>query len=186
MFEQFFKTYPDYIIVEKPISDFIEKYKDELPNEVLSFWKEYGFGTFMNGYFRVIKPDDYIDLLSDTYEYAQKEIPIAVTAFGDIITWQGKAINMICYRFNYSQIIGADEFDWFMNMDLTSNMFKEEDLKSEQFEKAKEKLGELDIDECYGYVPLLALGGGEKVENTQKVTTKIHIDLITQVVGLVE
>ena len=31
------------------------------------------------------------------------------------------------------------------------------------------------FDECYGYVPLLGLGGSEKVDNLQKVKIKEHI-----------
>jgi len=186
MFENFFEVYPDYNIIEKPSKELIAKYENILPKEIIQFWKEYGFGVFMDGYIRIINPENYKDILFETYDDAKKEIPIAVTAFGDIINWQGEAISLINFRFNYSAIIAADEFDWFMNMDLTGKIFIKEDLKAEQYLKAKEKLGNLKFDECYGYVPLLALGGGEKVENLQKVNTKVHIDLITQVSGKVE
>ncbi|MGX7666332.1 T6SS immunity protein Tdi1 domain-containing protein [Flavobacterium pedocola] len=186
MFENFFQVYPDFTIVEKPSENLINEYATMLPKEIIHFWKDYGFGTFMNGYLRIINPDDYIATLFDTYDYADREIPIAVTAFGDILCWQGEAINFINYRFNYSEIIAAGEFDWFLNMDLTEESFLAEDLKGELYEKAKNILGELAFDECYGFVPLLALGGPEKAENLQKVNTMVHLDLITQLVGTVE
>ncbi|WP_075342764.1 T6SS immunity protein Tdi1 domain-containing protein [Tenacibaculum agarivorans] len=186
MFKEFFEKYPDFIISEKPSFELIKEYSDILPDEMMSFWEKYGFGTFMSGYIRMINPNDYKELFSNSYQDAEIETPFAVIAFGDIISWRGEAINMVCYRYNYSAIIGADEFDWFMNMDLTSNLFKTEDLKSQQFEKAKDRLGKLTINQSYGYFPLLALGGNEKIENLQIVDTKIHIDIITQAVGLVE
>lgn len=47
-------------------------------------------------------------------------------------------------------------------------------------------MGVLKYDECFGYVPLLALGGSEKVENLKKVKIKEHIKLITQMVGKIQ
>lgn len=46
--------------------------------------------------------------------------------------------------------------------------------------------GKLNFEECFGYVPLLRLGGSEKVENLKKVKIKEHIELITQMVGKIE
>ena len=37
----------------------IERYRDLVPKEMIEIWKKYGLGSFMNGYLRVINPDDY-------------------------------------------------------------------------------------------------------------------------------
>lgn len=55
-----------------------------------------------------------------------------------------------------------------------------------KYKDAVAKLGELEFDECFGYTPLLGLGGSEKTENLEKVNTKVHIELITQLVGRIE
>ena len=34
------------------------RYEDKLPPEWLEVWKAYGYGSFMNGYFRVINSVD--------------------------------------------------------------------------------------------------------------------------------
>ena len=39
--------------------EIIEKYKGQVPDEVIEIWKNYGLGSFLNGYLRVINPDDY-------------------------------------------------------------------------------------------------------------------------------
>ncbi|PTN42546.1 hypothetical protein DAY12_27810, partial [Bacillus thuringiensis] len=52
--------------------------------------------------------------------------------------------------------------------------------------QALNKYGKLEIDECFGYTPLLALGGPEKVENLQKVKLIEHVYLITQFMGPIE
>ncbi len=44
-------------------------------------------------------------------------------------------------------------------------------------------LGSPAYDECYGYVPLLPLGGAEKAENLQKVKLREHLELMCQMQG---
>ena len=55
-----------------------------------------------------------------------------------------------------------------------------------KYNEAVAKWGELEYDQCFGYVPLLSLGGSEKVENLDKVKIREHIELITQLVGRIE
>ena len=45
----------------------IERYRDWVPKEMIEIWKKYGLGSFMNGYLRVINPDDYKKLVEETY-----------------------------------------------------------------------------------------------------------------------
>ncbi|WP_297980895.1 T6SS immunity protein Tdi1 domain-containing protein [uncultured Oscillibacter sp.] len=45
--------------------------------------------------------------------------------------------------------------------------------------------GPLQFDECFGYTPLLGLGGSRKVDNLRKVKITEHIDLITESAGKV-
>lgn len=40
----------------------------------------------MNGYIKVINPDDYQSIIDNTYFPCKDAVPIFVTAFGDIIT----------------------------------------------------------------------------------------------------
>ncbi|WP_324604070.1 T6SS immunity protein Tdi1 domain-containing protein [Paenilisteria weihenstephanensis] len=54
------------------------------------------------------------------------------------------------------------------------------------YQEAVKKLGTPAYDECFGYVPLLALGGSEKMENLQKVKLKEHILLISALAGPIQ
>ena len=45
--------------------------------------------------------------------------------------------------------------------------------------------GEPAYDECFGYVPLLVLGGPQRVENLQEVKLIEHIALITDFAGVI-
>ena len=59
-------------------------------------------------------------------------------------------------------------------------------LNKSLYDDAVSKYDPLEYDECFGYTPLLPLGGSEKVDNIKKVKIKPHIDLITQFVGRIE
>ena len=79
--------------------EIIEKYKGQVPDEVIEIWKNYGLGSFLNGYLRVINPDDYKELIEDTYFSGKESIPLFTTAFADVITWQeNEFIGMIKYK----------------------------------------------------------------------------------------
>ena len=54
------------------------------------------------------------------------------------------------------------------------------------YNKAIQKYGEPAYDECFGYVPLLGLGGKDTVDNLKKVKLKEHIYIINDLVGPVE
>ena len=42
----------------------------------------------MGGYLKVVNPEDYQELLKETYFRGNISIPILVTAFGDIVTFE--------------------------------------------------------------------------------------------------
>lgn len=54
------------------------------------------------------------------------------------------------------------------------------------YPKASSKYGTPNYDECFGYTPLLGLGGAENVENLKKVKLKEHILVITEFMGPVQ
>ena len=57
------------------------KYASVLPPELLNVWRGYGFGTLLDGCLKIINPDEYQDLLRDTYALGDSAIPVFATAF---------------------------------------------------------------------------------------------------------
>ncbi|MCI9480538.1 MAG: hypothetical protein HFI21_16355, partial [Lachnospiraceae bacterium] len=60
----------------------IKKYKTILPAELLEIWENYGQGDLLDGYLRVINPEEYQELLNETYFRGKFSVPIMTTAFG--------------------------------------------------------------------------------------------------------
>lgn len=172
----------DFKKVKEVENELIKKYKGKLPDEILDIWREYGFGTFYNDYLKIIDPEEYQELLENSYFLGDVSIPIMVTAFGDLITWEkNKYVGIVKYRYGVNDVIEAG-FDFFID-DVQFGLLDEKHLSIKQYNDAIKKIGELEYDECFGYVPLLALGGKESVDNLKKVKIREHIALITEMVG---
>ncbi|MDE5946837.1 MAG: DUF1851 domain-containing protein [Oscillospiraceae bacterium] len=172
----------DFIKIGEVSESLIEKYKNILPEEVIELWKNYGFGTFMNGYLKVINPDDYKTLLEWSYFEGNTSFPIFTTAFGDIITWEkNEYVGIVMYRYGDFDII-SQGFEFFYDI-ISDEEMAEEYINMDEYNKAIKIHGSLKYDECFGYVPLLALGGKEVPENLKKVKIREHIALITELTG---
>lgn len=182
MYDKIFSNFKLYSRVDDAT---LEKYKSVLPAEMLSVWKEYGFGTILDGYLKIVDPDEYKDVLEMAYYAADLAIPVFVTAFGDVIVLEkGDYIYSLKFKNGtFSIIPGGFEFFW---EDLENGYIEEISKELDKYKAAVERLGELEFDECFGYTPLLGLGGSEATENLDKVDTKIHIELITQLLGKIE
>ena len=179
------KIFENFKLKCKVSNEIITKYEKVLPNEMLDVWKEYGFGTILDGYLKIINPEEYEEVLDMSYFRASVATPIFVTAFGDVIALEeGRYLRIIKFKNGTFDVIpGGFDFFW---EDLEGGYIKEINNALDKYKDAVAKLGELEFDECFGYTPLLGLGGSEKTENLEKVNTKVHIELITQMVGRIE
>ncbi|GAA0711564.1 DUF1851 domain-containing protein [Paraclostridium ghonii] len=175
----------EYKVKSKVDDDTFNKYKEILPIELIDVWKNYGFGSILNGYIKVINPNEYQSVIDMSYFRANVSIPILVTAFGDIITWEeNKYIRLLKYKVGtFKGIASGFEFFW---EDISADYVCNEFFELDKYYEAVKAYGELEYDECFGYVPLLGLGGSEKVENLKKVKIREHIEIITQLVGKIE
>ncbi|MEV4881637.1 DUF1851 domain-containing protein [Chitinophaga ginsengisegetis] len=184
MFDTFFEKYPDYSTVQKPTVDVLDKFRDKLPIQLMDFWNAYGFGTYMNGYLKMVDPSEFQQLFDEAYNNMNNEIVFAVTGLGDFLTWTGDAIRAVYFKNGYDSIIeSGDDMEWFFDMDLADEGFLRDNLNDKNYVAAKANLGEPGYDECFGYVPLLGVGGQEKAAHLQIVKIKEHISLIAQTLG---
>ena len=162
----------------------IEKYRNLVPKEMIEIWEKYGLGSFLNGYLRVINPDDYKELVEETYFRGNVAIPIFITAFADVVTWEeDEFIGMIEYKTLDVNAIweGMDNF-----FELLSNKrFLEKNFELEMYNKALKSHGEVGYEDCYCFVPIIPVGG-KKIENLQKGKAFTHIEVLVYLMGRVE
>ncbi|WP_052732959.1 T6SS immunity protein Tdi1 domain-containing protein [Hymenobacter terrenus] len=189
MLTKLLARFPEYTIVDRPTPELLTRYRDRVPPELLEVWEQYGFGTFCDGYLKVVNPADYADLLADTYQLTSTAAPdpplvLFVTAMGDLLVWELDCLGLLDYRHGTTNVVAQNFKVFFRNLSYDSYLSKT--LRWEPYPAARERLGEPAFDECFGYVPLLALGGPETVEHLEKVKLREHIALISQFTGLLE
>lgn len=172
----------NFVKVADMPQEVIEKYQNQVPAELLQIWQEDGLGTFLDGYLKVINPDDYLELLQNSYFRGEISIPIFATAFGDLITWEkNEFLGIIKYK--------EGTFDIFLeNLSLFIKFLPDKSFTDDYFDlplyhEAIEKYGLLDYTQCFGFISLLVLGVFKDVNHLDKVKMYEHIFLITQFTG---
>lgn len=177
-----YKIFSDFKSNGKVIDNIIDK----LPLEIKELQKQIGEGVFFNGFLKLINPYDYLELIKDTYFDANKAVPFMMTAFGDLFVYKDEGyIVLLKYRNVDCQVVGKT-MQWFWD-DLVDKGYQDEcGFDISLYNEAISKYGEIKYEECFGFVPLLPLGGKKDIEHMDKVNAKVHIELITQLIGKIE
>lgn len=117
--------------------------------------------------------------------FHQPSICFARDAFGGLYSYEYGSVIYINIRHGVSKVIGRI-VNVLFNLKMTDWKYFSKELLLDNYERAKERLGKVEADECYGYVPLLGFGGPEEVENLQKVKFKEHLSIVAQALGKIE
>lgn len=68
-------VFKDFVTRREASPTTLATYQGRVPDSLLTHWKTHGFGSFYDGYFRLIDPDDYLDLIQSTYYRGQMATP---------------------------------------------------------------------------------------------------------------
>lgn len=178
------KTFNDFKKNNKVPKEIIEKYKNLVPKEIIDLWQDYGFGTFMQGYFKSVNPDEYIDILQECSQRYTDSVVLFATGMGDLVIWADGYVRLLNFRYGVLKTLMPNFLHFFKSLD--SEKVRDEYLMWQPYPEAVKNLGRLSYEECFGYTPLLGLGGEEKVENLKKVKLKEHILINNEFMGPVQ
>jgi hypothetical protein len=173
---------------EVPISS-LERYRNRLPKQLLTYWKEFGWAGYADGLLWIVNPQEYEGVVSVWLEGTELEgvdtfHVIARSAFGELFLWgetSGPAISIDPLD---AYAIIPHCFDCVLeDMELKAKSFFAFMSKSPRdfegfFELARKKLGPLDDTHMYGFVPALALGGPRDVQKLQKLSAVEHLTFL--------
>jgi hypothetical protein len=171
---------PEFVRVAEIPESSIERFKDLVPEEIADLWRA-GAGIAGDGFLRVIDPAEFVDVVHEGLAGSETTVPIAVTAFGDLVCWRDNL--MLAVLFRYGTTEGLSKKPATLGTRLVKPDWATVMLKAPLWEAARDTLGVPDFDECFGFVPMLVLGGAEKVENLKRVKLKEHLDLLVQATG---
>ena len=171
-----YEALKDFKEVADVPTEIMAEFSSKLPEQIIALWNEYGLGSFCNGYLKMIIPNDYRNIVETSYYDGKNAIPVMATGFGDIIVWKPKDETMVLllYRYQNLQVLESGCTYFFEDLADKDGVLNNR-LKKKKYDKALEQYGSLEYDECFGYVPLLGMGGKESIKNIQKVKIKEHI-----------
>jgi len=172
----------------------IVRYSKILPERLLNYWHDYGWSGHADGIFWIVDPQEYEGIVStwlkDTaFETLDTYHVIARTAFGTLYLWGEKTGQSLtidsCYsRYGYQeQGTTAEDLDRQCMSFFISTTFEFSDFL-DLFAPAKRKLGILQSDEMYGFVPALMIGGSEDLKNLEKLKIIEHLTFLAQLAPL--
>ncbi|AMM21672.1 hypothetical protein AX769_17870 [Frondihabitans sp. PAMC 28766] len=172
--------YPGFDKGGEVSKDVIGSFGSRVPAEVVEGWRA-GIGTMLDGFIQVVDPYTAAVLISSSYTGIAGAVPILQTAFGDVIVWEDGWFRLLSFRKEINRYVSRS-FDVLLQL-LADDTFLDPELDRALYVTAVEKFGPLDSGTIFGHVPLLALGGPKDVEHLDKVKTREHLLLISQMVG---
>ncbi len=205
--DQFMENFLEYEGFGPPIArrdvppEKLDKFRGKLPDKLLQYWQEYGWCGYAKGLFWTVDPDEWEDVLDDwigdtPFMERDAYYVIARSAFGKLVLWGTNSGQSL--RINAPDGLAFPAFDLEEfkedGADLTLQLFFSSTSRDTYdvidsddqplFERALAKLGPLDHDTMYGFVPALALGGEPSLDRLQKLEAHIHLSILSQVTEL--
>lgn len=181
------KCLKDFKFHKKVERETIEKYRKILPKEIIYIWENYGYGTFYNGYFQVVDPDEYDPILKDSVEEYDGGVTLFTTGLGDLIVSEYREktneyrLVMVGYR--------KAELDFVLRLDIIFKHFFddrgifEEVLLTLPYEKMLDTLGDVDYGECYGFSQIKSISKYRKIKDMEKLDVKKYIYTMISLLG---
>lgn len=175
----------------------LQRFRGKLPNQLLTWWRLYGWSGYGEGRFWFVNPDEYEPVLEawigDTRFMEEDAYYVfARSAFGDVELWGRKSgdsltingVNGLIFPKDDSAKVASGRSDGLMSAFLIGlgkdELDRKDHLNRPLFERALKKLGPLGPDEMYGFEPALCLGGKADLKNLQKVKAVEHLVLLAQ------
>jgi hypothetical protein len=167
----------------------VEEYRGRVPDELVEIWEQYGYGTFGEGFLRIIDPRQYETEIGHCIGKTQGDgiaIPIMTTGLGDLITWE-PSLGAVAILFREGRIIGLgtklSSFLTLVHLDGAEEL--SDTFHWDLFPEAVAQHGELAYEESFIFVPLLSMGGQAKIENLHKRETIASIQVAVDVQGVI-
>jgi hypothetical protein len=171
-----------------------------LPSDLIEFMKIYGECVFLDGLIQICNPLTYSGLSQQIFgrdrDFGTAPLQMfAFTAFGILSFWNAK-VGYVSVQLLSGEVLAPDLTEqsldrssldrgimvpFALSKDLLDDI---DDAGKDMFARAKKRLGPLEVGECYGFFPLLGLGGPRKVEQLRRVRALEHFSMVAQTTDL--
>lgn len=158
--------------------DEVLRWSGLLPDVILQHWKSAGRCGYAEGAFWFVNPDSYASAVS-RLDRLKNPVVFGRTAFADLFLWsEGQMYYFTPEDQTYSK--SGPYLETYFNVMLCEKTTRASLWRMRTFKSALKRLGPLGEDECYGYVPLPALGGSGKSDTLKKVKILPYLEIVRQ------
>ena len=158
-----------------------DRYKDQIPANLLRIWDEHGIGYIDDGFLRIVDPVETTQKLAHVVNIVDPWVPVMTTALGDVIyIVDNKFVVVEFYRWGRIDVVSAEP-DLFVSKIETMAVL--DGLLRRDPYPARRQRDIPTLDQCYAFVPLLALGGPHDGSTLDLSDMWIHLSIIVQMAG---
>lgn len=160
-----------------------------VPASLLAIWEQFGIASWDDGAFQTCDPHllrPAIDVAVYGFLEPHDVVPFIVSAFGVVKAWH-RQYGVFEINYPFAKIVLSAAPDDLLKKQMGDINFISRFPKSrkdfphiEGFDAVRKKLGRLDLNELYGFVPALALGGSPGADNAKKLVADNHLDFLSQ------
>lgn len=159
----------------------IERFQGAVPAPIAEVWREHGAGLVGDGFLRVIDPDRASRMLDGVLGMPAGAVPVFATALADLVLYIEPLFHLVRFRFGIIDTLAFDAGA--LLADLQRDEYLDATLAREPYPEGVRRLGVPGIDECFGFVPLLTLGGQADPHHLDRCGLWEHIAVIMQFSG---
>ncbi len=175
----------------------LAKFQGKLPDQLLSYWRQYGWSGYGQGLFWLVDPDVYelaLEAWIGDLPFREQDAYYVIgrSAFGELFLWgtrsgPSRIIKSLCgmvFPRDNSERIRAGRADQlaksFVVGQKKSDLDQKDHLDKPLFDRALKRLGPLAADEMYGFEPALAAGGRADLATMRKLKCVEHLVMLAQ------
>jgi hypothetical protein len=150
-----------------------------LPANLVDYFRRSGVGQYGKGLFRTVSPVEAASLVDGWGDLQAARSTFLITAFGCFVYRDGSSNRLVNVWAGTRSELFSDAADAFEGNLCDADFIKSVLLKSD-FLSASKRLGPPGQDECFGFVPAIALGGDGSAASIQRVKLREHLALLAQ------
>lgn len=161
----------------------IARFAGQVPAEVVELWRAQGAGIVGDdGFFRVVDPAHAASMLDGVLGLPDESTVLFTTALGDVVVHANGLYLVVKPRFGAIDIVEGRSFDELVAL-IEDPAQREVAWEWQPYPDARERDGVPAFDQCFGFVPLLALGGPNDASHLQLGGLYEHLAVIAQLAG---
>jgi hypothetical protein len=182
--------------VVRPSSSATAKWAARAPR-VVEIWERWGWGRYADGFLWFADPQQLEETLDQWLGGpCEHRVPLGRTGLGDLLYLRdlrdraralglkGRArdeaydISVVDVRYKRVHVLATSVAE--LEQQLALPAWLDGVLRKDLFDAALERLGPPALDEIYGFVPALGLGGAEESSALHRVQADVHLEILFQ------